>query len=200
MDEGAGATVADCTPHHLDGVVSLGTAAWATGTHGGAFSFDGKTCLDMGTSPAFGVTTAFTVAYWISPHSFPASGNAAYVIAKRTYGAESGWRVGFRSAMPAVEVGIPGGKVELVASAGLVAGKWAHVAATFTPNHLSIYVGGVLAGARADAPDAVIDQDVGTHVGCSADANPTVFGNADIDDLRVYSRALSDAEIAAIAK
>lgn len=94
--------------------------------------------------------------------------------------------------------------VSCTSAAGLLpADTWAHLAIRKTPGELELLVDGVL----AESWDGLTDADGGTTsmrvtVGYQHRAVPAYYAfplHADVDDIRVYGRALSDAEVAALA-
>lgn len=79
-------------------------------------------------------------------------------------------------------------------------GAWHHLATTFDGTTKKIYVDGALVMASPE-PDAIEYDNSQVVVGCDINNGMQVYPYTGmLDDLRVYSRALSDPEIAALAR
>jgi hypothetical protein len=78
-------------------------------------------------------------------------------------------------------------------SAPARANTWVHVAATYQDNMLRLYIDGVeMSNAAAPLPwDSGEDLHIGADPGCGG----RVYSTAAIDDLRIYDRALTEAEV-----
>ncbi|MGH9365624.1 MAG: LamG-like jellyroll fold domain-containing protein, partial [Thermoanaerobaculia bacterium] len=81
----------------------------------------------------------------------------------------------------------------MVADSGLIpsTGRWYHLVGSWGPQGLKIYIDGVLKGTNSytgSVTNSVTDQ-----IGCNSHAGSCVNGL--IDDVRVYNRALSAAEV-----
>lgn len=80
------------------------------------------------------------------------------------------------------------------------AGAWHHLAASFDGVTKRIYVDGVL-GNQVAEPDAVQYDASGLLIGCDINNNAPAYPfSGMVDDVRIYKRALSDAEIAGLAQ
>ena len=73
-----------------------------------------------------------------------------------------------------------------------------HVAATFGPGRMALYLQGQIVTLRTDAPTSMIENAKPFRVGCAASSNH--FANVALSDVRLFSRVLTDVEIAALAK
>jgi hypothetical protein len=83
----------------------------------------------------------------------------------------------------------------------LPVGKWTHVAVTVGDNGASIYVDG--AQVALQAPAALRPSDLGTTVNNFVGRSPfsdDPYLDGQIDELRLYNRVLTTAEIAGLAK
>jgi MSHA biogenesis protein MshQ len=76
--------------------------------------------------------------------------------------------------------------------------EWTHVAATYEPNTLQIYVNGELAAEDSNGPAAMLQDTNDLSIGNRGDANNRVFEGR-MDDVRIYDYALSDTEVAYVA-
>jgi len=96
-------------------------------------------------------------------------------------------------------VSFESGPGEHIETAGPVSpGLWVHIAATWTQQEHSIYVDGILAA--TGVASAFEYQSVELLIGADRDNGELgLFFDGALDDLRIYDRALTEAEIAALA-
>jgi PKD repeat protein len=196
LDDGSGMTAADATGHGNTGTIT-GGAAWTSGVRGGALSFDGADdYVSVPDAPSLRLTGDCTFAFWMYKTSEAADwqrllGKGAPNV--RNYGlweeAGAGKRILFQQY---AGDGTP--ILGLFSTTAIEVGAWYHIAGVVSGSTVSLYVNGALDAStvRAGTP------------GTSAD--PLTIGYAGyhakypgrLDDVRVYSRALSAAEIAAL--
>ena len=78
-------------------------------------------------------------------------------------------------------------------------GMWHHVVATYDGDTMQLYHDGALAETTSGA-GMVLDQSRPLLIGARSDAGSAgAFFSGSIDDVRIYNRVLSDAEIAGLA-
>jgi hypothetical protein len=213
FDEGAGTVLGDLSPNQVFADVS-GTTSWVTGAIGGALKFtrqgSGVAKLRSVSPFNFG-NESFTLSYWLNLASTPTSpaprpfelaycGTAFSYIYTRVqtdgnaglgvYDANDGYG---QTTTPAAAVGIS---------------KWTHVAHVIDRvSQLGItYVNGSLAGSNpipmvTDVIDCSQAMDLATIGGWATTGPGAVnyYFDGGIDDLRIYGRILSDAEVATLA-
>ncbi|HSD90782.1 MAG TPA: LamG domain-containing protein [Kofleriaceae bacterium] len=163
------------------------------GRVGEAASFDGTGCLVIADALDL-QPTSFTLAAWASSVTLPLS----TVISRPLNGAttaENTWMlyIGGSSNWLLELNGVD------VLSAPAVAGGWHHLAATYDGTVATLYLdGSVIAGPTAVAVPQYASGNV--MIGCDLDLG-MIVGNWQglIDDVRLYSRALSAGEIATLA-
>jgi hypothetical protein len=191
FNEGAGAMLTDRSGRGHTGTVA--GATWSTsGRYGGALSFDGvNDWVTVNDTAALDLTTGMTLEAWVNPTAAAAwrtvltkeqPGGLAYAL----YG-------GNGSSRPAAFVDI-GGEIELGATAVLAANAWTHLAVTYDGATLRIFVNGVQVATRAQAGALT------TSAGVLRIGGNGVWGEyfqGRIDEIRLYNRALSAAEIQA---
>ena len=193
FDEGQGSSTADASGNGLAG--SLSNAAWASGQFGGALQFTGESnsFVTVASSPLLQLGTAYTLEAWVNPAASQPTEPA--VIAKEISGglpyvlyAHGDGGVG-----PNAFTRIGGNYARAAAASTIPADTWTHLAATYDGATLSVYVNGVLAGTAA------VNGTLDPGAGALRIGNDTVFDNEGfvgrIDEVRVYSRALSAAEV-----
>lgn len=192
FNEGSGTTVANAVAGGLHGG-GLNGAAWtAEGRYGAALTFDGvNDWVTVADHPALDLTTNATLMAWVYPTAlsnwrtvvmkeFP--GEASYYLSSAPGDvANGGGRIG------GVYYNISGG-VQLPLNA------WTHLAMTYDGANIRVYRNGALVATRAQTGS--FDQSnsplrFGGNATWSSE-----FWQGRIDEVRLYNRALSAAEIA----
>jgi len=188
--------VADASGRGLTGTIS--GATWSTqGRFGNALSFDGvNDWVTVPSNAALNLTTRMTLEAWV----FPTAQGTLWrnVIIKERPGGEvynlyantdTGVPAVFavRSAAPTAPVGTTG-------TAPVPVGAWTHLAVTYDGSMLRLYVNGVQAGSKAMTGSMV------TSTGALRIGGNSIWGEyfqGQIDEIRIYNRALSGTEIQA---
>ncbi|MCP4451660.1 MAG: hypothetical protein GY809_09380, partial [Planctomycetes bacterium] len=198
FDEGSGTTVIDSSGNGRNGTIV--DATWESGKQGSALLFNGTSAyvnIDgyKGINAADSVQQAFTIANWVKTTSD--TGDTEMV----TWGASTGtatrltWRV-------------HQGRVRTEHNAGNLRGntyindgEWHHVALVVTeganlrPENTRLYVDGSEDSTFSGDDDTyqlVAEHDV--RIGMSGPQDGRYFPGA-LDEVRIYDRALSDAEL-----
>jgi hypothetical protein len=194
FDEGKGSAAADSSSRKNHATL-VGTS-WAPGVIGNAGSMDGAGHAVVAAADRYNLGTAdFTVAAWIKTQA-----NAA-ILSKAP---ASGVRDGHAKSLFVSGKRIFFNAGKEWASAGPIVGdgQWHHVAAAFSraEGRMRFYVDGVSEGSSkmhvpADGPDHVLRIGAGP---------PLKSGRADlngaVDEVRIYSRALSADDVTALAR
>ena len=188
FDAGSGSTLADVSGNGHAGVVS--GAAWTNaGRYGGALTFDGvDDWVTVADAPALDLSTGMTVEAWVRPTALGRWRTVAFK--ERPRGTAYSLFASQQQGVPVGQVDIAGEK-NATASA-LPPNAWSHLAVTYDGTTLRLYRNGVLGGSRA----------VGGPI--PASSGPLRIGGnsvwsewfaGQIDELRIYDRALSATEI-----
>src|SRR5205809_1687899 len=191
FDEGTGTTVADASGNNHTGTVS--GATWTTaGRYGSALVFNGTTAkVTVLNAASFGLTTGMTLEAWVYPTAVPTGWRA--VIDKTV----DGYYLMASSSpndRPAVGGTWTAGNQNLAAPSGLAVNTWTHLAATFDGAMVRLYVNGVQVTSQAQATP--LRTTTGTlQIGADSYAGENFVGR--IDEVRIYNRALTAAEIQA---
>jgi hypothetical protein len=202
FDEGAGTTAADSSGWGNSGTLTNGPV-WSSG---GTCKASGCLTLD-GTNDQVVVPTAsslnlmgnLTLAGWVNPNIPGSPPSVVYgLFSKGGGGSGVNYRTGIHfsdkhmdytvfTGAAWVSVGSP--------TAFFPNSQWIHYAVSVNNGTAKLYKNGVLNTTGASAIGATLSEAL--YLGGSGDANSTYIPGV-LDDMRVYNRALSAAEIAAI--
>ncbi len=204
FEEGQGSTIHDCSPNHFDGAFVSQTSGgnWTTGKKGGAIFLQGTNngCVDLGTHAAF-QPTVISVTAWINVSAYPGVGSASGYVVGQSFNADTdGWRFGARNPDGGVALGW-----EHTTNAthffedvpGTPTGTWHHIAVTLINGAFQLFVDGALAK-NATGLSPITYDTAPLRIGCRAD-DANAF-NGTIDEVRLYNRQLTNAEITSLAQ
>ena len=193
---------------YLVGFTSTSTAT-VPGVIGQALKFDGSSqYVNLGNPTALKITgTAMTVGAWIKVNAWPSATHYPGVVSKTgntsaPYGGyqlnldnDSGHLASFCSG-----INIGGTwQSTCTATTGYATGVWYHVFVTYDGSAVRVYVNGVKDNS-ANYSGSVGDVSTSMSLGRN-EAFPTgAYFNGTLDDVRIYNRALSQAEITQLYK
>src|SRR2546426_8495410 len=192
FDEGAGSLANDSSGNGNAGSL-LGGTAWVAGQLGQALNFDGVSGnVTAATTTGLNLSPTLTLAAWINP-----SDVSAYrtLVAKGAF-----WQRGYgmnliNGKLNFIKVGIG----DVTSSVAISAGAWQHVAITWNAatSEVKFYLNGALAQTviNASVVNAPLDSD-NLLVGLWLNGG-SYFAGA-MDELRVYNRVLSAADLSAL--
>jgi hypothetical protein len=200
FEEGSGVVVGDCSGLANDGVWI--TSAWnPSGVHGGAGHFDGTGWVSVPKNASLEITSALTVAAFVWIDEIPDAGGpaaAGYVVGKTAQPESSGWRIAIEQTGRISFVAKTTAGVGDTYSPVLSVNKWVHVAATFQSGTLALFINGVQVDNYFVGGGAtLVNSSMELRFGSRADGTQRLHG--DLDDVRVYQRALSPSDIAVLA-
>src|SRR3989344_8401527 len=178
---------------------STGPAGGATGKYGNGGSFDGSNdYVDGGNGSSLPTSGDITISAWINATTL--TGQDVRTIAAKGNWVSDGWEFFIPSVAPNVgQISFytaQSGAAQVTSSAvsEISTGQWYHVVVTRTGAVAKIYKNGV---------DVTVTS--GTHINPTTNTKSITIGsrsgadaywfNGSIDDVRVYSRALSAAEV-----
>ncbi|OGS20367.1 MAG: hypothetical protein A3J83_07550 [Elusimicrobia bacterium RIFOXYA2_FULL_40_6] len=208
FNEGSGQTLTDLAGGHNGDI--LGGAVWSVGggKTGSALQFDGIDdyirvgSTQTGQANNLNFADTLTVSAWIYPGDF--AGNTRAVFAN-SY--NSGVSRGFAITRTVTgEIDVYGGNgttMDHAASAGTVPeNEWHYVTGVFTGSQLKVYIDGQPSGSAVALSGALTylsvggsEPRIGLWWGTPATSNSSFVGK--IDEVKVYGKALSDAEVLA---
>jgi chitodextrinase len=191
FDAGGGSVLADVSGNGNNGTIS--GATWTTGKTGGALNFDGTNDLvTVPDSAAVELLDGMTLEAWVRP---TANGSWRTVVAKEesgnlVYGLFSSSDTGGPAAT--VSIGAKSSQDVVHGADELALSTWTHVAATYDESNARLYVNGSqvatmpLTGQvrRSNRPLQIGGNNVWAQ-----------WFQGQIDDLRIYDRALSSSEL-----
>ena len=190
FDEGTGTTAADSSGNGLTGDIS--GAVWAAGRNGNALAFDGANdWVTVNDANALDLTRV-TISAWVRPSAHTpwttvvlkeTSGDLAYAL----YANDDGSR-------PAGYVQIGGVHGVATGTAVVPINTWTHLTYTYDGARMRLYVNGTLVRTVTRTGNIVLSTGA-LRIGGNSSWGEYFTGL--IDDVRVYNRALSLAEVQA---
>jgi hypothetical protein len=191
LDETSGATAADASSFGRHGTVA-GGATWAAGVFGNGLTFDG---VNDGITTPLGTDlgSAWTISLFVRSPNAPATGPVSGPI--QSGNIEINWNHPTTSFQGAATVRV--GWTWYRASFGpLAANTWSHLVATYDGENLRTYKDGVLISNNTQ-PSGPTDV-AGSTMAIGRHSSAAQFFTGAIDNVRVYNRVLSNAEVTAL--
>lgn len=190
LDDRAGTRAADSSGNGNNGTLK-GGASWDTGYANGGLRLDGMSAYVTTPSiSALNTSGNVTITFWIKPINVPA-------VDERVIAKTGSWEIKLNGDLmrPQFSAGAMYAQMNTI----LAEGVWQHVAFTFSKGAVKGYLNGQPQAwvANSFAGGAQLPATTGgLFMGC--DQKRQRFSNGGLDDVQVYSRALSDGEIAGI--
>jgi predicted GIY-YIG superfamily endonuclease len=181
--------VLDSSGNHNDGTVS--GARRRAGKYGGALQFDGvNDMVTVADSDSLDLTEAMTLEAWVKPSALGSMWRTVVIKEQRNQLAYALY-AGNGNAKPSGHVYTTGDRAVAGGSA-VPTGSWTHVASTWDGQLLRLYINGVQVAKAALKPSAMSSSRALRFGGNTV--WPEWFKGA-IDEIRIYSRALTPEEI-----
>jgi len=191
FDEGSGKTAKDSAGKNNGDIID---AEWTAGKVGKALKFGGEgSFVDIPVSDSLNIDGSVTVELWVK-HEGDEYKEWECILAK----GDHAYRLHIRPGTFDFDFGVnTGGEFhDLVSGIKPEPGKWYHVAGTYDGTKSCIYVNGKLAVSGTDWSGPIDTNDLDLYIGDNSEATGRFFRGV-IDEVRIYSRALSEAEIKA---
>ena len=190
FDAGAGSTLVDASGNGNTGTIS--GASWtSTGKTGGALAFDGSNdWVTIADSAVLDATRALTLEAWVKP---TASGPRWRTVLFKEHGKGMAYSLytSERTSRPVGQVNVD--NVERNAlGAPLPLNAWTHLASTYDGGTLRLYVNGTLTSTLS------INGSLPASTGALRMGGNSIWPEwfaGQLDDVRVYNRALTGAEL-----
>jgi hypothetical protein len=200
LDEAQGKVAVDALSPDRKATLQ-GKPLWAAGKHGGAFQCDGGNFLDLGDVADFERNDAFSYGAWVNPEG---AANGAPIARMDDAGGNRGYDLYLVKGQVAVHIinSWPGNAIKVTTKTKLKPGQWQHVFATYDGSSkaagIKIYFDGKPQewAIEQDRLSATIRTKKPLYVGRR---NPGSPFKGLIDDVRLYPRSLSEAEVATLA-
>jgi hypothetical protein len=192
FSEGSGATTADVSGNGRTGTIS--NATWtSSGRYGSALNFDGTTSyVDIGKFDIPG--TALTISAWFKADSYASIYPRIVSKAKDFDESSHYFMLATEKTRLRSRVKTGGTTRTLLATSGdLPTGQWVHATVTYDGSAMRLYKDGVEVGSMAVSGSVSTDSNIPVWIGRNPDGTNTFHGV--IDELRIYSRALTASEI-----
>lgn len=188
FNEGTGTTAQDVSGHNHTGTLS--NATWTTGKNGGGISFSGNanSYIDIPNESDFDLTTNFTVSLWMKTSTF---GSAWAALVSK---GDSSWSLtryntantlDFNTFSPSAN--------DLQGTVNVASNTWHHVAIVYDGATKKLYVDGAV-DAQASFTQTLSTNNFPVRIGGNAEYTTGTF-NGSVDDVRIYNKALTQAEI-----
>jgi len=209
FEEQAGTVAIDSSPAPRDGTVAGGAVRVATGKIGRAIQFDGVNdsvnIIDGAAGTKLDLTTGMTIEAWVNPSAqsgwetvvykergAAGTGLLSYALYSHDGAPQAGGLLG-----PAgyIRIGTADQAVRRTPAAALPLNVWTHLATTYDGATQRLFVNGVQVTSVART-GAIVVGNQPLRIGAS-NAQIAEFFNGLIDEVRIYNRALTAAEITA---
>ena len=188
FDEGSGKTAADVTGNGHDGKFE-GAPTWVEGKFGTALEFDGvDDYVAVTDHDALDIQENITLMAWFSPND---ALNSRRLMVKN----DSIFVIFDFGDTNSIDFLVkPDNKHAESTTTDWKVGEWYHFAGTFDGKTLRIYVNGKLEG-EADNNMPITPSDLELWIGGDDYGRPTDFFPGKIDEVRLYNKVLSEANI-----
>lgn len=184
FEEGLGNVLTDLSGNGNNGAITSGS--WTNGRFGKALFFNGSgTLVTVNDSPSLALSTGMTIEAWVNPTALGGWRDVVYK-ANDIYFIEGSTPTG-----PPCAGGTFAGS-SLYSTNILPLNVWTHLATTYDGATLRFYVNGVQVATRAQTGSIQTSADPLTIGG---DLVAGQYWSGRIDEVRVYNRALSAAQI-----
>lgn len=188
FNEGRGTVASDASGHGFS--ATLKGAGWGSGHSGSGLKLNGSGYADVSGATSLGAGSYLTVAFWVAPQDVP--GTDERLISKRY-----SWDLKLNGDSRRPQFSASGSYATLNYSAALWA--WQHIAFTFSSGVMHGYVNGIEVPFLANtfsSGQSLQAQTYGFAIG--ADSSNSSAAKGSMDDVVIYNRALSGAEVATL--
>jgi hypothetical protein len=195
LDEGAGTTVADSSGAGHHGFFAEGTPAWVEGKFGKALKFNGSNKVEIPDHPDFHLENAISMALWIKPEADVQPEYAKLFMKQRSDGYP--YNIQYAGNGTNIRTTVyTSGQMDTSGTPNF-AGQWGHLCMTYDGSAVILYKDGE-EGARIAATGKIQQNDLSLSIGGRLESTQNFIGI--IDDVRLYSHALTKQEILQVMK
>ena len=194
LDEGAGTTVADSSGAGHNGVFAEGTPEWVEGMFGKALKFNGSNKVEIPDHPDFHLEDAVSMALWIKPEA--GQPDYAKPFIKQKSG-EYPYAIQYSSNGESIRATVNASARFDTSTTPNFVGQWGHLCMTYDGSAVILYKDAEEV-ARIAASGKLQQNDLSLSIGGRLGSSQNFIGV--IDDVRLYSRALTVEEIRQVIK
>ncbi len=199
FNEGSGSAASDRSGNGNTATVVNG-APWVAGKYGTGLSFDGTShYLTIPNSPSLDILGAgLSLSMWVNPQPLPAGGDS--VLLGKFWGVDMNspfYQYGLELTggnQPYFYLGTSSGMLIAPMNSTIPYGQWTHLVVVFDGTQVKFYANGNLV--RTQSMTASITAR-GKAINIGADLRPLQFHRGLLDEVRIYNRALTAAEVLA---
>ncbi|UCE39293.1 MAG: LamG domain-containing protein [Thermoplasmata archaeon] len=196
LDEGGGGIAGDSADANDGNLKPITGPSWTTGKVGGALSLDGlDNYVNCGNDASLAITGSLSIEAWIKPN---VATDKYQIVSKwdNVAGGRSYWLdIGQNNLR--FYISSDGSSGDGIAYT-INAGQWQHVVGTFrdSDNLLSLYINSANVISKTSTQNSIYSSSVDVLIGAlHVTGSPGRFFDGLIDETRIYSRALTAAEI-----
>ena len=192
FDDGSGTTAFDSSGNGNNGIFN-GDPQWVAGKFGGALEFNGNDYVNCGNGPSLQIQAQITIAFWFKVQAFSNTWEAFLAKSDSAYRASRGDGTGNATHMGASGTSVGGGNGWFNGTVIVTGGQWHHYAATYDGSAGRIYIDGVL-DVTSPGTGQINLSSSDLYIGENSGATGR-FLHGLMDEVRIYSRALTGTEI-----
>ena len=192
FDEASGATANDSSGNLNTGTIEGNAISWANGIFGNALNFENQTQVVISNSPSLNPFSAITISTWLKADHWGAASYNPRILEKGTSENQYALLSTSSGQLEFLLSGVSNGV--LVANAPSPR-SWHQVAGAFDGSSMTLYVDGQVAAQQTASGVLAMTSD-SLVLGNKPSGSASNMFNGVLDDVRIYGRALSAAEIA----
>jgi|GEM_PF-5411363 len=183
---------------------SIETGAGIPGVAAKSMSFDGSSSnIRVSPSPALAGCKSITVAVWFNPHAFPSSTSRSSIIHQWFPDQYASWELAFF--FDAIQFVLTDGKTRKgISAAGfLQKNTWHHIAGVFDfdKQEMRLYLNGLLKDKQKKELAPVISPHAPLYIGGqNFNGQVSHLFPCELEDFRIYNRALAESEVRALTE
>ena len=189
FDETSGSFVRDTSANDYNGT-TVSSPSWGSGQVDNALSLNGSSQYVTGAD--VDVSGTVTVGAWV----YPTSTQSSTIVSKNSTTSDSQTNLTLASSVPTIQMTIGGSSTTATDTGNALPNNtWSYVVATYDGSNLRLYVDGTVVD-TTPATGVISTNNLLWTIGRFADSGSSYFAGA-IDEVKMYSRALSANEIKA---